>query len=125
LKGFTPAKYTHDIFKVKMPGAGAEDFKVPKHLVEHFELLGLHMRHTMQDWNPNEPAQHERCLVCQLRGLIPEPWKREAMVQFLIFSEAHILMFKNTPRDKHCQECGGRLPLGKDTQGRERDCEYI
>ena len=125
IEGCTPLEQPDEALTIKMQESSADEFQVPMHLVEMSLNLHHHVRDEIQRTHPHEPAQHVRCLVCQLRELIPDSKKREQMVQFLIISEAHTFMFRNTPQYKLCQECGGRLPLGKDRLGRERDCEFF
>lgn len=98
---------------------------VPMYLLDYYESISLHIRNRMLEANQPQQSEQSLCIVCWLRPLIADDTERERIVQFLIVTETHKQIYQSTPQYKLCQGCNGRLPLGRDRLGRERDCEYF
>ncbi len=43
------------------------------------------------------------------------------MIDFLVHSNFPELTYRNTPQDRCCQQCGGKMPLGNDSKGKDRN----
>ena len=98
---------------------------VPMYLLDYYESFSLHIRKRMLEANQPQQSEQSLYIVCWLRPLIADDTERERIVQFLIVTETHKQIYQSTPQYKLCQGCNGRLPLGRDRLGRERDCEYF
>ena len=88
---------------------------VPANLLREFQDFEIRLSERMASLNPPHDADYDRCMFCWLKHTMEatNPWMREAMGRFLLFTGAHYEMYYSTTGGSKCIECDGPLPLGK------------
>ena len=97
---------------------------VPVKLVEQFEMFRSKFKQEMEDANRCNPHEQSRCVYCWLQASTNDPVQVQMLGQIVSFSEVFMQMYPGTQKRGSCEQCGGNMPFGRDSSGRERICKY-
>ena len=93
-------------------------------LLKQFETFAQTFKLEMESANRCNPHEQSHCVYCWLQVSTNDIEQVQLLGQIVSFSEVYLQMYPGTQKRDSCVQCGGSMPLGRDSSGRERYCKY-